>query len=450
MAGIHNINQDYANIDDRIGRSTNVSQFGAFLSSLSAPTVIEVCGRYGIGKTTFLHMLQEQLQQRHNLPAILISAWDYDGFLPPMEVIGAGLAEASGEIGKEDSEEVMRSLLRIMKSGAQAGGRHLLTKVVGDDGADQVIGAVLDQTLDEALAASLGAIKEIREAKDSVTHHLEQLRNAWWKAEHGDKANDKDARLVVLIDELDRCRPTFAVDFLEAIRHYYNKVHGISFVITIDEEFVRSACSVRYGFAGVDADIYLRRFFDISIDLPALRGPSFVELLKERFHSAEFAEPKGHWDAELDLLHWLSSIFELTLRDLEQVFSKVSFLARSRFINPRLSLSPFLVLLCAKFSKLDALQAFTTPGNVDFNLSQHTNVDNFNEIEHDWVKKLFLAYASLFREQPSQLIKKIEEAQGRVSPHRRALGMIVRDLGLTGGSVGKALWDEMSSVVGMP
>ena len=88
-------------------------------------------------------------------------------------------------------------------------------------------------------------------------------------------ASDSSKPLVVLIDELDRCRPDYAVRMLERIKHLFG-VDGVVFVLGIDR--VQLGHSVRSMFGQeMDVDGYLRRFIDLSCPLPHVPLSDFVK-----------------------------------------------------------------------------------------------------------------------------------------------------------------------------
>lgn len=72
--------------------------------------------------------------------------------------------------------------------------------------------------------------------------------------------------MIVIVDELDRCRPTYAVELLEIVKHLFN-VPGIVFVLGVDRGQLASSAAKVFG-TGVDADGYLRRFIDLECALP--------------------------------------------------------------------------------------------------------------------------------------------------------------------------------------
>ena len=90
---------------------------------------------------------------------------------------------------------------------------------------------------------------EKRAAKEELKQHLANLAT--------EGRGDTDQPLLFIIDELDRCRPTFAIELLERVKHIFD-VPNIAFVFGINrDELVKSLESV-YG--GIDAGTYLRRF----------------------------------------------------------------------------------------------------------------------------------------------------------------------------------------------
>ena len=77
---------------------------------------------------------------------------------------------------------------------------------------------------------------------------------------------DRGTRLVIFIDELDRCKPSYAVQLLERIKHYFTN-DKITFVFSVNLEELQHTIRHHYG-EGFDACRYLDRFFDYRVSLP--------------------------------------------------------------------------------------------------------------------------------------------------------------------------------------
>ena len=107
--------------------------------------------------------------------------------------------------------------------------------------------------------------------------------------------------LVVVIDELDRCRPTYAVELLETAKHLFSVDHVV-FVLAINGRELSHSVRSLYG-VEFDADLYLRRFFDAAVSLPdpnlqelttnALRITGFDSLGAKNTGSSRPRERKG-------------------------------------------------------------------------------------------------------------------------------------------------------------
>lgn len=80
--------------------------------------------------------------------------------------------------------------------------------------------------------------------------------------------------IVFIIDELDRCKPTYAIALLERVKHLFS-IDNIVFIFGIDREQLSHSIQTVYG--SVDSNGYLKRFFDIEIDLPKPDIHSFVK-----------------------------------------------------------------------------------------------------------------------------------------------------------------------------
>ena len=72
---------------------------------------------------------------------------------------------------------------------------------------------------------------------------------------------------IFIIDELDRCRPNYAVSILEQIKHFFS-VPNIIFVLSIDKNQLGSAVKGVYGSDSLNSEEYLRKFIDLEYSIP--------------------------------------------------------------------------------------------------------------------------------------------------------------------------------------
>ena len=78
-----------------------------------------------------------------------------------------------------------------------------------------------------------------------------------------------------MIDELDRCRPSYAIELLESAKHIFS-VDGVVFALSTNRQQLEASIKGVYGdsFSATD---YLERFFDISFRLPSVDRRIYIE-----------------------------------------------------------------------------------------------------------------------------------------------------------------------------
>ncbi|MEZ9472280.1 P-loop NTPase fold protein [Vibrio lentus] len=168
----------------------------------------------------------------------------------------------------------------------------------------------IGRNLTDNYKAQLSAIEDTKEV---LGHYLEYF--------------NKDKRKVfVLVDELDRCRPTYAIEMLETIKHFFSLDNYI-FVVATDTNQLSHSIKAVYG-SEFDGTEYLSRFFNRSAALPEPDKSLFAKLLVNDSLLVEI-DVKMVSDLEYSveflakLLHEVSTMYDLSLRRMEQVFRKL-------------------------------------------------------------------------------------------------------------------------------
>ena len=219
--------------DDVLERKEIADRLTSIVRGQEAPFVISVDGRWGTGKTFLLKRWAQELQNQ-GFEAIYFNAWEDDFNDDPLLAIVGQLSEHFNEgVPDEIARTVAHATLNIVVK--------------------RLTGLKIDELTPERL---LDDYKGQGETKRAVKEQLSQL---------GYRVRDDTGQpLVFIIDELDRCRPTFAIELLERVKHIFD-VPNIVFVFGINRgELVKSLESV-YG--EIDAGTYLRRFFDMEFAL---------------------------------------------------------------------------------------------------------------------------------------------------------------------------------------
>lgn len=117
--------------------------------------------------------------------------------------------------------------------------------------------------------------------------------------------------IVIFVDELDRCNPSYAVRLLEDIKHYF-LMDNVNFVFSVNLSELQHMVKMVYG-DKFDAFRYLDRFFDIRLNLPAID--------QERYLKQEISQSEHIGILDHSILA-VSSLFKLELREFYK-FSRV-------------------------------------------------------------------------------------------------------------------------------
>lgn len=254
--------------------------------------VIAVDAEYGIGKTFFLKRLARQLENTSSVayvdawaddfvgePLISLAATIKKALEPLMEepTILDGWAKVAAKAGKVAWIATKGAGTQVAKLAISAGGVEAIAAVVDqplldkDDLTDAISDGLSSETGDGS-----GASKSIidhrqylnmkmadyEEAKDSV----ESLRSALTELAYASEAAGRRLPVYIIIDELDRCRPDYAIRVLEQIKHLFS-VQEIVFILGINSTQLARSVSHAYG-VEFDGKAYLDRFIDRTLVLP--------------------------------------------------------------------------------------------------------------------------------------------------------------------------------------
>jgi len=133
-------------------------------------------------------------------------------------------------------------------------------------------------------------------------------------------------KLVIIVDELDRCRPTFAIQTLELAKHLFS-VKGLIFVFALDIKQLSNSVKTVYGL-GMDAAGYLGRFFDYIGRMPNTSREVFIKNLTDRnglTHLIQATkkfiyETKTSYDSFISFVIDVTNHCNLSFRDLNTLF----------------------------------------------------------------------------------------------------------------------------------
>jgi len=256
---------------DLFKRDAFATTLCSLIHNNSHSSVIGIGAGYGFGKTFFLRRLCEQIKSEGGW-VIYVNAWEYDYLDSPLLALLDALKVAAGE--QSNQKEIKKALKNIAKAAAPA-----ILKAATKKTLEITFGSDASKDLGEALAEATGKTVEAlanRIVKDDTTHQtLKTLRDEISNFVNDRLSNNSKYRtLIIVVDELDRARPSFSIRFLETIKHVF-AASQVTFLIGCDRSVLVSSAQHEFG-SNLPIDGYLRRLFDYWIDLPPPRAKQYV------------------------------------------------------------------------------------------------------------------------------------------------------------------------------
>lgn len=324
--------------DDVLRRREVADRLTKVVEGQQAPFVISVDGGWGTGKTFLLNRWRQDLEN-HDWQAIYYNAWEDDFSDDPLLAI---LAQLQKSLEKGKFRSFVEKILEAGRPLVRPAASMALTATTGVP--------LPMPSADAPPNDRFGDYRWKKEKKDELKQLLREMAE--------EVAAESSQPLIFIIDELDRCRPTFAIELLERVKHIFD-VPNIVFVFGINRsELVKSLRSV-YG--EIDAGIYLRRFFDMEFVLPEADTETYCHWLFDAFGIKQFldemsrhAENRVHTDEfhEMTLsAPYLVRALGFSLRDVDHIVRMIALLGKS--LEPRHYIYPPLLVSMLSLKLID-------------------------------------------------------------------------------------------------
>ena len=251
---------------DLLARRESVEVLTRIVRSIEGPCAMSIDGPWGSGKTTFLRIWDRYLTTQ-GFSVVKFNAWENDASnAAPFVSLSSELTDELTSHSDAPLRERFEGLIDRFTDLALAGAPMVVKSAVS---VVPVVGGQLGETLGSYAKDS---IKRYKAAKQSVKEFKAVLRRMAEKSKEATKRP-----LIVMIDELDRCRPTYAIELLEVAKHLFS-VENIVFVLSINRSELAHSIQAIYG-DRFDAEGYLRRFFDIEFQLPDPDRGAFIDAM---------------------------------------------------------------------------------------------------------------------------------------------------------------------------
>lgn len=258
------------------------------------PLTVGVFGLWGAGKSTLLKLIGEKLKSQDGIICVTINAWMFESYDDAKTAImEALLQELKEEVPVEETKKKLGKLIKRVdwfKLGTKA--ISTLAPVVASVATGNPLPMLLNVT---------GSAEEIGNTVKNAANSIQSLKDEYWKEE--DASNDESTinnirkfreefsdalksddikNVVVMIDDLDRCRPERIIEILEVIKLFLS-VDRTTFIIAADENVIKYSIREKYPpMNGFDVELdkeYIEKIIQLPIYIPELSAKDIQNYL---------------------------------------------------------------------------------------------------------------------------------------------------------------------------
>ncbi len=276
-----------------------------------SPMILD--GGWGTGKTEFCKKLINLIRESNpDFGVVYIDAFRYDNNSEPLLAVLSSILKILPE---EERPSLTEKALPAIKFGIKTTLKAGVSWVLKQDATD-----IADDFKDDLKSAGDAAanhavesvLKEHMNSQDNIDLLIETLKEITTKKP-----------IIIVIDELDRCRPDYSVSMLEYIKHIFN-IRNIQFILVTNTEQLKSSVNHTYG-TNINAQKYLDKFVSYSFSLPQIINlrahdenyVSVVHMQNLLNSSAVLNDSKLTQKGVLDLIKTLIIVNNLSLREVE-------------------------------------------------------------------------------------------------------------------------------------
>lgn len=322
--------------DDQLQREEEIRNLTALFDIVDNQMVLAINSQWGTGKTTFLKMWNQYLKN-DGYKTIFFNAWENDYVEEPFIAFVDEIRESINDENKirgfmEKAKDVG---LALVKQSPKMLSKAIKSKTGFDS--EEIIS---DDEVTQIISDKINNYNKHKKSIDKFKKELEKI--AFKEFEENKKP------MIIFVDELDRCRPDYAINLLERIKHFFN-VQNIIFVLGIDKEALSNSIKVIYG-EQIDVNGYLAKFIDLEYRIKCSSIQEYIEYLLGKYGFEEMykrrrveiggvdeIQAEYNYDRFRDAVVRVVAGFQLPLRDIEKLLVEIYMILKSniyRFVFP--------------------------------------------------------------------------------------------------------------------
>lgn len=284
---------------------------------------IAIDSPWGTGKSVFLEKFENMLEADcpDQIRVVHYNAWKNDFWDNAFEPFADAIFTSEWFCNALEDDTNERSMKKFFGAA-----KNVMLSFVKKQTEDHFDAELLEKAIEDfAAGLKVASSKEASFLSESYLGYVASLKQMQDAMHEVLLKTLPGGKLVIIIDELDRCRPTFAIETLEIVKHIMD-VKDVVYIFSLDVRQLGAAIKQVYG-ADTDATGYLMRFFSYYSRMPELLSKNVIELIAKNLLD-NIADVREGVDAKermkqnrkfLDDMTAVSEALELSARDLETV-----------------------------------------------------------------------------------------------------------------------------------
>lgn len=267
-------------------------------------------GAWGSGKTFVLEKFEEKLKviqseetAEDKYYVFHYDCWKYDYYEEPaIAIIAAMLDEIDRELSlfSKDVENAGKVAVETVRTTLKKIASELCKNKIGID-LVEVASEILDKT-DKEKVKDFDSLYGFKKALEETRKGMQEIA--------------KDKTVVIVVDELDRCLPTYSIKVLERLHHIFNGLDNVIVIVSMDKSQLEHSIKAIYG--DIDVDVYLRKFISFKVSLDNGVASQYAEKYSEYF--SMFDMPDGEKSVVEQFI--VDILKGVDIRTQERIFNK--------------------------------------------------------------------------------------------------------------------------------
>ena len=292
------------------------------IDRIDDPLVIALHGQWGTGKTHFLKRWvgAHTIENGSAATKVYFDAFAHDYLNDPLPALVSALTERLPDNKQDKVQKVKAAAFKLAKPIARIG--LALATFGATEALSDVGDAVVEAVSDEGAASLEKYWKEETGRREAML----EFKNAMGALATPATEGDVGSSLVFVIDELDRCRPDYALEVLEVIKHFFSVPH-VHFILGVNLNALENSVEARYG-GNTNGHAYLKKFIQITLELPDEIGDHYNNRSANLVYLQHLIEEMGvpaHVAKPLKSQVALVSRFNhVSMRDIGKIVSSIS------------------------------------------------------------------------------------------------------------------------------